>query len=141
MVDKHPTQEEPPRNLARSAFALLTGLVAVIALSLATDHALQLAKVYPGWGQPIFSTRLNLLALSYRCVYSILGSFLAATLSPRHPMRHAMILGGIGFLLSLLGALVAIQNHFGPAWYPLALAGTALPCAWLGGILGLSRRP
>jgi hypothetical protein len=23
--------------------------------------------------------------------------------------------------------------HLGPAWYPIAIAATALPCAWIGG--------
>ncbi len=36
-------------------------------------------------------------------------------------------------------ALTAVQNHSGPAWYPLALAATALPCAWLDGWLAPSR--
>jgi hypothetical protein len=25
--------------------------------------------------------------------------------------------------------------HLGPAWYPIAIALTVLPCAWLGGVL------
>jgi len=25
--------------------------------------------------------------------------------------------------------------HLGPSWYPIALVITALPCAWLGGVL------
>ncbi len=127
-------------NLLQSVLAVLAGWVAVVALSLGTDHLLQVLKVYPGWGQPSFDPWLNLLALSYRCLYAVLGSFIAARLAPRHPMQHALILGSIGFLLSLVGAAVAIQNRFGPAWYPLALAASALPCAWLGGILGRSRR-
>jgi ABC-type xylose transport system permease subunit len=51
-------------------------------------------------------------------------------------MRHALILGGIGFVLSTLGAIIAItMADLGPAWYPIALALTALPCAWVGGAL------
>lgn len=134
-------QDPPPRHLVRSAWAVLLGFLVVVTLSLATDHALQMARVYPGWGHPVLEPRLNLLALAYRCAYATLGSGLAAALAPRHPLRHALVLGAIGFLLSLLGALVALQNRFGPAWYPLALAATALPCAWLGGVLGRARRP
>ena len=136
--ESRPTHEGG--NLLQSVLAVLAGWVAVVALSLGMDHLLQMLKVYPGWGQPSFDPGLNLLALSYRCLYAVLGSFIAAKLAPRHPMQHAMILGAIGFLLSLVGAAVAIQNRFGPAWYPLALAASALPCAWLGGILGRSRR-
>ena len=140
MRDDTDSPDGPPPNLLRSTFAVLAGFLAVVTLSLATDHALQLAKVYPGWGRPVLDPGLNLLALSYRCVYATLGSYLAARWAPRRPMRHALVLGVIGLLLSLMGAMVAIQNRFGPAWYPLALAATTLPCAWLGGRLGQSRR-
>lgn len=135
------TPGEQPPNPLRSVFAVLLGFVATVALSLATDHVLQLAKVYPGWGHPVEEPKLNFLALSYRCVFSVLGSYLAAKAAPRRPMRHALVLGAIGFGLSLLGAVTVIQNHFGPAWYPLALAASAWPCAWLGGLLGLGSAP
>jgi len=140
MEDREAAQA-PRRNLPRSSVALLLGFILVVALSLGTDHLLQLTGVYPSWGRPVLDPKLNLLALAYRCAYSVLGSYVAAVLAPRHPMRHGLILGLIGLLFSLLGAAVAIQNRFGPAWYPLALAASALPCAWLGGLLGRSRRP
>lgn len=54
-------------------------------------------------------------------------------------MRHALILGVIGFVLSLLGALAAIPLKLGPSWYPISLIITALPCAWLGGVLHRQR--
>jgi hypothetical protein len=52
-------------------------------------------------------------------------------------MRHALIVGGIGFILSFVGA-VATWNKgpaFGPHWYSLALVVIALPSAWWGGRL------
>ena len=133
MLTGNPDPGTTPANLPRSVGAVLAGWVVVVMLSLATDHLLQTAGVLPGWGQPVWSPRLNALALAYRCAFTGLGCHLAARLAPRHPMRHALALGVISGLLSLLGALTAIQNRFGPAWYPLALAATALPCAWLGG--------
>lgn len=52
----------------------------------------------------------------------------------------ALILGGIGQILSLAGAIVAITAaDLGPAWFPIALVLTALPCAWLGGSIHLRR--
>jgi len=50
-------------------------------------------------------------------------------------MRRALILGVVGFVLSLAGTIAAIPMYLGPAWYPIALVLTALPCAWLGGDL------
>jgi hypothetical protein len=84
----------------------------------------------------MFEPRLNLLALSYRIVYSVLGSYIAARLAPRNPMRHALVLGIIGLILSLPGAIfITTHTDLGPAWYPISLVVTAVPCAWLGGIL------
>jgi hypothetical protein len=130
-TDSNPSQ----RRLWRSTGAVLPGLLAVAALSLGTDQAFHMLEVYPPWGQPMPDPGLNLLALAYRIVYAILGSYIAARLAPRNPMRHAMILGVIGFLLSLAGAITAIPMNLGPAWYPIALVVTALPCAWCGGAL------
>jgi hypothetical protein len=50
-------------------------------------------------------------------------------------MGHALVLGAIGFVLSLTGAIVAIPLDLGPSWFPIALVLTTLPCAWLGGAL------
>lgn len=125
-----------PRSFWRSAAAVILGFVAVVVLSLGTDEALHLLKVYPPWGEPMFEPRLNLLALSYRIIYSVIGSYIAARFAPRNPMRHAMILGIIGLALSAAGAIVAITHaNLGPAWYPIALVAAALPSAWLGGVL------
>ena len=123
----------------RSAGAVLAGFTAIFALSLATDQVLHSLAVYPPWGQPMREPGLNLLALSYRIVYDVLGSFLTARLAPRAPMRHALILGAIGLVLSTAGAIVGIQMDLGPAWYPILLALTALPCAWAGGALFTGR--
>lgn len=125
-----------PRSFWRSTGAIALGFVAVVVLSLGTDEVLHLLKVYPPWGQPMVDPRLNLLALSYRIVYSVIGSYIAARFAPRNPMRHAMILGAIGFVLSVPGVIFIITHReLGPVWYPVSLLITALPCAWLGGLL------
>lgn len=124
-----------PRRLRRSTLAVLAGLVGLVALSLGTDQILHVLKVYPPWGEPMYEPGLNLLALAYRIVYAVLGSYLTARLAPRAPMRHALVLGVIGLVVSTAGAIAAIPMNLGPAWYPIALALTALPCAWLGGRL------
>ena len=126
----------PPRRLGRSIGALVLGFFVVVILSLGTDQVLHWLKVYPPWGEPMNAPSLNLLALAYRCVYGVIGSYVTARFAPHSPMRHAMIGGAIGFVLSLLGAIVAIKvGNLGPIWYPVALVITALPCAWLGGVL------
>jgi hypothetical protein len=124
----------------RSTAAVVVGFIVVVALSLGTDQMLHSLGVYPPWGQPMYPTGVNLLALSYRIVYAVVGSYIAARLAPRNPMRHAMILGVIGVVLSSLGAITAItMADVGPAWYPIALVLTTMPCAWLGGALYRAR--
>lgn len=124
-----------PRRLGRSTGAVLLGFVAVVVLSLGTDQVLHVLEVYPPWGRPMYEPGLNLLALAYRAVYGVLGGYIAARFAPHAPMRHAMVLGAFGLVLSVTGAITAIPMDQGPAWYPIALAITALPCAWLGGAL------
>ena len=124
------------RRLLRSAVALLFGFVAVAMLSLGTDQLMHMLEIYPPWGQPMLDPALNLLAFAYRSVYAILGGFIAARLAPHAPMGHALALGIVGFALSTVGAVVAITTYdLGPDWYPVALALTAVPCSWLGGVL------
>lgn len=122
-------------RLGRSIAAIVIGFVACVILSLATDQILHILKVYPPWGQPMWDPALNLLALTYRCIFTVATCYLTARLAPRAPMRHAMILGGIGFVISCLGVFASMKMNLGPTWYPVALAASTLPCAWLGGAL------
>ena len=132
-----PMEETPasPRRLGRSVAAVLLGFVVVFVLSLGTDQALHLVNVYPPWGQPMWDTGLNLLALAYRLVYDTFGSYITARFAPHAPMRHAMAGGVLGLALCTLGAVVAMPLKLGPAWYPILLALSTLPTAWLGGML------
>lgn len=129
------TRNTHPRQLSHSIGAVFLGFLAVVVLSLSTDQLLHVWQVYPPWGQPMNDTGDNLLALSYRCVYGVVGSYITARLAPYAPMRHVWIGAGIGFVLSLFGVIAALKLNLGPLWYPIALQLTALPCAWLGGML------
>jgi hypothetical protein len=89
-------------------------------------------------GPPIPDGRPFLLATVYRSVYGIVGNFITAKLAPARPMFHALVGGAIGFVLALIGVIASryMGPEYGPHWYPIALAITALPCAWLGGKFG-----
>ena len=130
-----------PRRLGRSVLAVFLGFVTVVVLSLGTDQILHVLKVYPPWGQPMYEPGLNLLALSYRIVYTVLGMYITAKYAPYLPMRHVWVAGSIGFVFGIVGVIAAIPLNLGPIWYPIAIAVTALPCAWLGGVLYLARHP
>jgi hypothetical protein len=120
----------PPssRNLPRSAAAIFSGLVTVVALSIGTDAAIGARA----WMQGAWF----LLALAYRSVWTVLGGYVAAKFAPRAPVRHAFILGVIGFVLALGGVAASLGDPtMGPIWYPVALVVLAVPCSWLGGVL------
>lgn len=130
------SETQPARSIGRSIGALLAGFVVVVILSLGTDLALHAAGIFPPLGQ-VMSNALFLLATVYRTVYAVLGSFITARLAPDRPMGHALVGGGIGLVLAVVGAVVTWNKDLGPHWYPLALIVTALPCAWVGGKLRL----
>ena len=118
----------------KSFLAVLAGLVFVVAVTTIVDIALYYSGIFTTGKM---TTMHWLAALGYRVVISAFGCWLAAKLAPAKPMKHALILGGIGTLIAIVGA-VATWNagtEFGPKWYPLSLVITALPCAWLGGLL------
>ncbi len=127
------------RRTGRSIGAVLAGLAAVFVLSMGTDQVFHALDVYPPWGQPMRSTGLFVLALAYRTVFNVFGGYLTARLAPHRPMKHALLLGGIGVVLSIAGAIAAMSADLGPVWYALALVVEALPCAWLGGRIYLRR--
>jgi len=119
----------------RSVAAVLAGLVVNAVLSSATDLLLVAAGVFPPlseFGHPAsFSDSLLLLALLYRTAYGVLGCYITARLSPRRPMAHAMVLGGIGFAIGVIGAAATWGEW--TSWYSLAIIVVTLPSAWLGG--------
>lgn len=127
---------DPPKQTLRSIAAILIGLLVIFVLSLGIDQVLHWLNVYPPWGEPMNETGDNILALTYRIIIAIFGSYLTARFAPRKPMGHAMLLGYIGFVLSSIGAVSAIMiGNLGPNWYPILLALTSIPCAWIGGRL------
>jgi hypothetical protein len=125
----------------RSAAAIAIGFVAVALLSVGTDEVLHLLGVYQPWGEPMREPALNLLALTYRSIYTVAGMYLTAKLAPHSPIRHALLGGAIGTVVAAAGAVATVPMNLGPAWYPIALAGTALPLAWMGGALFRARNP
>lgn len=127
------TSTHRPRRILRRVGAVAAGLLAIFAVTTVTDLVMHATGVYPPSGAPPMSSALFLLAFAYRFVFDVAGCWLTARLAPDRPMRHAMVLGAIGLALSIAGA--AAMWTAGPHWYPIALAASALPCAWLGGRL------
>lgn len=123
------TETRRPRLALRRTGAVLAGLLAIVVLSTAADAVLHATGVYPPVPERM-ADELFALATAYRIVFGVAGSWLAARLAPDHPTRHALVLGGIGTVLSVAGA--AAMWEYGPAWYSLAIIAISFPCAWLG---------
>ena len=124
----------------KSITAVAAGFLFIGVTHTTTDAILENLGVLPK-GNLYVSTPLILLVLGYRAVFSLIGCYLTAKLAPKNPMKHALLLGGVGTVLSAAGAIVTANMNLGPGWYAWTLAAIALPIAWLGGKFYLTRNP
>ncbi|MBI5373445.1 MAG: hypothetical protein HZA79_15585 [Sphingobacteriales bacterium] len=107
------------KKLMRSAAAITAGLLTGAVLSVLTDTLLEKTGIIieepfrenPDW--------VILGIVFYRALYGIAGTFVTARLAPDTPLRHVLILGTIGLIVGIAGAV--IQWHIPPHWYPLSL--------------------
>lgn len=119
----------------KSIGAVFAGFITVVLLSVGTDYLLESLGIFPPQSDPLSYTWVMLLiALIYRCLYTVAGGYVTARFAPTNPMRHVIILGLIGIVAATIGVFVA-WNLSPEHWYPIALVITALPCTWLGGKL------
>jgi len=122
------------KNTLRSIGVVILGFLIIAILSTLTDTILENAGVLPHGALPLKgSVGLLLVVLVYRALYSLIGCYVAARLAPRNPMKHALALGAIGVVFSILGSFA--MSGKAPVWYDVALIAMALPIAWLGGKL------
>jgi hypothetical protein len=82
---------------------------------------------------------LYMIAAAYRTVHNVVACYIVARFAPDRPMHHALVAGGIGLALSLVGAGVTWNRGpaLGPHWYALVVVAIAMPCAYIGGIIRL----
>src|ERR1044071_5001712 len=107
-----------PLRLGRSPAAVLAGFFACALLSLGTDQILHVLKVYPPWGEPMRDPGLNLLALTYRCVYAVAAGYITAKLAPRNPIHHVWVLGLMGLVRAGAGVMGKRAMAGGPQPQP-----------------------
>jgi hypothetical protein len=122
----------PSRNWLRSTGAIVAGFVTVFVLSSAADAVLHAAGYYPNDGT--VGSDMNLaVALAYRSAITVFAGWLTARLAPQNALRHALILGTIGFVAGTIGVVAA--RSLGHNWYAISLAALAIPSTALGGWL------
>lgn len=123
-------------RIGRSILAVIAGIVIGAVLSVATDFGLHAIGMAPSLKER-WPDSLLMIATLYRSIYGILGSYTIARLAPNRPMGHALAAGALGLVLSSLGAAAAWSTTVGQHWYPVTLALTAIPIAWIGAKLWL----
>lgn len=130
------------QNILKSILAVFCGLLAVIILSNGTDMILEATGIFPsvaeqraqGFNTPWMAG----LALFYRLIFLIAGGYVVAYLAPNKPILHVVILGAIGTVLGILGAIATWG--FAPAWFLLSPVILGIPFVWLGGRLRVTAR-
>jgi hypothetical protein len=115
--------------------AILAGMIFIVVSHTGTDFVLEKLGIFTPPNEGFHIPWMVVTATIYRCLYTVVGGYITAALAPEPRMRYVMILGIIGLVMSTLAAIATIPLGIAPAWYPIALAVTAFPCVWLGGLL------
>jgi hypothetical protein len=118
----------------KSILAVVAGFIVIAALSIITDTILEAVRVFPPLTEKSADWML-VLALVYRCFYSILGGYVVARLAPSKPMKHVIILIILGTIVGTLGAVANWDKSLGQEWYPVLLVVLSIPAVWWGGKL------
>lgn len=120
-----------PKTL-KSILAVVAGFIVIAALSIITDTILEMTHVFPPLTEKSADWML-VLALAYRCVYSVIGGYVVARLTPSKPMKHVIILIILGTIVGTLGAWANWDKSIGQEWYPILLVILSVPAVWFGG--------
>jgi hypothetical protein len=121
----------PP--IVRSILAIVAGFMFIGALAGVTGTTLRMAGIFPAAGEPVTDIALVLLETAYVAVFAVAGCWLAALIAPDRPMRHALILGALGFAFNVMGAVMTWGQR--PVWAVLLNLALVMPYAWIGGRL------
>jgi hypothetical protein len=119
----------------RSVLAVLAGFFLIGLLGFLADTLLQSLGVLPETGTMRFEDWQSLLALSYHLIFVLTGGYVTARLAPDGPIAHAIALGILGVVFSVLGLIAIISGDLAPAWYGWALIIFSIPVTWAGGKL------
>lgn len=120
--------------MIRSILSIIAGFILIGVLSLGTDAVV--VSAMPGAFSPTGRTEsvpVLLLTLAYVFVFAVIGCYLTARLAPQNPMKHALVLGVLGLIFSIIGTTLSWNTA--PVWYHVTALLMVMPAAWLGGRL------
>ena len=118
----------------QSILAVLAGFVTIFVVATGTDMLVKgaAAASYDASGGTS-SVPILLLTIGYVAVAAVFGCYLTARLAPSAPMKHALVLGALGLIFNVLGAIFTWALF--PAWFHVVQLLLVMPYAWLGGRL------
>src|SRR5260221_14662106 len=102
----------------KSIWAVIAGVLFIIVVTTVLDIVLHVAGVFPAMDKPI-DDKLALLATAYRVVISVAGGWVTARPAPAKSVKHALILGGVGGTLGLIGVAATSGKGLRARWYPI----------------------
>lgn len=123
------------KDTLKSIGAIIAGFALLVILSIIMDSILEktgVMKTEPFNENPVW---LILIIILYRTIFNSFGCYLTARLAPNKPMKHAIILGIIGVVLTIVGLIT--MWDIPPRWYPISLIVLTLPAAWFGGKMAI----
>ena len=121
------------KQIVKSIGAILAGFAMGAALSISTDFILEKSEIMSLENFKDTSLGLLILVITYRFIFNVAGCYLTAKLAPNNPMKHVIIIGIIGTILSILGT-IAMWDKAIP-FYNIAIILISFPSAWFGGKL------
>ncbi|MES2681486.1 MAG: hypothetical protein V4635_16435 [Bacteroidota bacterium] len=131
------------KTALKNISAVILGFSITLVLTRGTDILLENTGIFPTVEQQqkfgFNILWMNLVAISYRIVFTIAGGFITVKLSASKPIRNIMILGITGTMIAIAGNLVVSQipemADVLPLWFSIALVIIAYPSVWIGGRL------
>ena len=120
------------KNIFKSVGVVLLAFVGSALLSVITDFVLESIGILPDPKNGLFETWAIIIVLIYRGAYTILAGFVVGKLAPNKPMLHAIILGVIGTVITLLAISNPEFAQKSKLWFGYTLAAISIPCLWLG---------
>lgn len=129
------------RPAVAGAIAVIAGFATTAIASTVADAVMHATAVFPDSSATMSDAQFA-LASSYRAAFTVAGGFVAGTLAPNRPMRHAAILAGIGLVAGIASVIAYYafgDAKLGPAWYALSIPAQAIPCVMVGGWLAQRR--
>jgi hypothetical protein len=129
----------------RNILAILAGFVLTLLLTRGTDILLEGVGIFPTVEEQQkngFNVLwMNIVAIFYRIVFTMLGGYITARTAASNPGRNVNILGIIGTIIAVVGNIVVYQipemANVLPLWFSVVLVLIAYPFTYAGGRLAI----